>query len=64
MLAVLLLALSKGGVKEVAMAIGLGWGWLFGANYLLALIRFHWFVGARVRKALGQGAVSGVVTRA
>jgi len=40
------------GDRDLIRAAGMGllaWLWLFGANYLIALVRFRWFVKSCVR---------------
>lgn len=63
MVPVFVITLSQQGLGQAVKFTGIGWGWLFGGNYLIALIRFRWFAWARVRDALGQDATSGAVTR-
>lgn len=41
--------------RDVVRAAGIGllvWSWLFGANYLITLLRFRWFVKECVRDGL------------
>ncbi len=45
-------AFSLSGSVDLVTAAGVGllaWLWLFGANYLVALVRFRWFVRECVR---------------
>lgn len=49
--AMAMIPLSKADLAMAAGALALGLGWLFGANYLIALVRFRWFASGKVRDA-------------
>jgi hypothetical protein len=45
--------------RDLVRAAGIGllaWAWLFGANYVVALLRFRWFVKDCVREGLAESS--------